>query len=574
MRRAISHFTRSLDRTTPMRHLALALLPLALLPLTLIAAACTSESQTGDDYDMAASAAQLPDVPMVVDTSYLTREEKQVVGKLIEASALMSEIYLRQRGPDLPAMRSTIAGEGDAAMLDMFDRNFGPWDAAADLHPFYGDTPMPEGAGFYPADLTRTEFDAYLAAHPESRATLLSAYTVVKRATNADGSAGFVAVPYSAEYRQWLEPAAALLREAAAITTNPSLKRFLSLRAQAFLSNYYFASEMAWMDLSGTPIEVAIGPYEVYTDRLYGTKTAFESFVTLRNPDASAALDHYVSYLRDMEGNLPIEDQYKNFARGFASPISVADQIQGGGDNVPGIQTIAFNLPNDERVREAKGAKKVILANVLGAKYDMILRPMAGVVLAPQQAGHVVRKYMELETLFHELSHSLGPGTITLAGRRTTVDAELREQHTALEESKADVMGVWNMLYLMDRGAIPAAERSQLWATYFTGIFRAMRFGIVESHGRGAAAQYGFLREQGGFAFDAASGKYVIDEAKMATGLRALLTTELMLQAHGDYEGTKAFFARYGVLDAHAEAAIAAMSHIPVDIRPLYPRHL
>lgn len=545
---------------------------MALAPVALIAAACTPAAEApadtrADGYNMAASRDTFATVEMTPDTSYLSPEERQVVGKLIEASRLMSEIYLRQRNPQNPAIRAEIAAGGDADLLAMFDRNFGPWDEGADLHPFHGTTAMPDGAGFWPADLTREELDEYLAAHPEQREDILSPYTVVKRQGE-----NLVAVPYSVEYREFLEPAARLLREASEITTNPSLRRFLALRADSFLSDDYFDSEMAWMDLSGTPIEVAIGPYEVYTDRLMGVKTAFESFVTLRNPAESEALRQYVSYLRDMEGNLPIADQYKNFRRGFESPIAVADQIQGGGDNVPGVQTIAFNLPNDERVREAKGAKKVILANVLGAKFDMILQPMASLVLAPDQAGLVQKKYMELETLFHELAHSLGPGSITVDGRQTTVDAELRELHSALEESKGDVMGVYNILYLMDRGVLPAAEKDQLFATYLTGIFRAVRFGLEEAHAKGAAVQYAFLLERGAFRFDQGSGRYVIDPAKMETGLRELLTTELMLQARGDYEGTRAFFDRYGKLDDHGRAVVATMNHIPVDIRPVYPR--
>jgi hypothetical protein len=272
-----------------------------------------------------------------------------------------------------------------------------------------------------------------------------------------------------------------------------------------------------------------------------------------------------------MEGNLPIDAQYHNFARGFESPLAVAEQIHGGGDNVPGVQTIAFNLPNDERVREAKGAKKVILSNVLGAKFDMILDPIADVVLAQEQAALVSRRYMQLFTLFHELSHSLGPGTITVDGRRTTVNEELREQYSALEESKADVMGIYNLFYMMERGELPMAEKSELLATYFAGLFRTMRFGIAEAHGKGAAAQYGFLLEYGAFAWDAEAGVFVIDEAKLEAGLTELLRVELMLQARGDYEGTKAFFDRYAVLDEHAEAVIAGMEGIPVDIRPVYP---
>ncbi|MGB3797383.1 MAG: hypothetical protein WA957_13920 [Alteraurantiacibacter sp.] len=543
-------------------------LSLAAAPISLLGACAPQMQQAGDigGYDMLASRATIADVEMAPDTSYLSAEERQVVNLLIEASGYMDEIYLHQRGEGLVELRQQIAAAGDADTLDMFDRNFGPWDTVDDNHPFYGSRDWPEGAGFYPDDLTREEFDAYLDANPGQRDALMSPYTVVRR----DG-AGFKAIPYSVEYAEFLRPAAALLRQAAGITSNPSLKRFLSLRADSFLSDDYFQSEMAWMDLTDTPIEVAIGPYEVYTDRLYGTKTAFESFVTLKNPDESAALDRYVGYLRDMEGNLPIDPQYHNFTRGFESPIAVADQIHGGGDNVPGVQTIAFNLPNDERVREAKGAKKVILSNVLGAKFDRILDPIADVVLAQEQAALVSRRYMQLFTLFHELSHSLGPGTITVDGQQTTVNAQLREQYSALEESKADVMGIYNLLYMMERGELPASEKSELLSTDVAGLFRSMRFGIEEAHGKGAAAQYGYLLDYRAFAWDSDNGHYVIDEDRLVSGITQLLRTELMLQASGDYDGTIAFFRKYAHLDEHAEAAIAGMDDIPVDIRPIYP---
>ena len=557
----------------------------AILPLLLASAVCIgcapTTGETGvrsaaapadaaaDDYDLRAQYAKLATIEMTPDTSFLTEEEREVVNLLIEASGYMDEIYLRQRGVQLPQLRETISRSRRAdrdLLVAMFDRNFGPWDEVAELRPFWGTQPMPEGAGFYPADLTRAEFDAYLAANPDQREALTSPYTVVERRGD-----GFVAVPYSEAYREWLVPAARLLEQAAERTSNPSLKRFLSLRAKSFLSDDYFESEMAWMDLHDTPIEVAIGPYEVYTDRLYGTKTAFESFVTLRNPEESAALAKYKDYLRTMEVNLPIPDEHKNFQRGFESPIAVADQVHGGGDNVPGTQTIAFNLPNDERVREAKGAKKVILANVLGAKYDRILAPMADVVLKDDQAALVAKKYMEANTLFHELSHSLGPGTITVDGRQTTVNAELRDQYSALEESKADVMGIWNILLMMEKGEIPASEKPQLFSTYFTGLFRSMRFGTESAHGRGAKLQYGYLQQKGAFAWDDAAQRYTVDYAAMEAAIRDLLNAQLMLQATGDYAGTIAFFDRYAVLDAAAQSRFAAMDDIPVDIAPVYP---
>lgn len=547
----------------------------ALAVLLLATAACNQAPSAGNnataaantgDYDLAAQKAKLAVIEMKPDVSFLTAEERQVVNLLIQASEQMSLIYRAQRDANWKRTRAAIEKAGGGLRLEMYDRYFGPWDDLAENRPFFGNAKMPEGAGFYPTDLTKEAFDAYLAKNPAEKAALTSPYTVVVR----DG-AKLKAVPYSVAYKTELTQAAKLLNEAAAITTNPSLKKFLSLRAKAFLTDDYFESELAWMDLKGTPIEVAIGPYEVYTDRLHGQKTAFESFVTLKDPEESAALDKYKRYLRDMEANLPVEAKYKNFQRGFESPIAVAEQVRGGGDNVPGVQTIAFNLPNDERVREAKGAKKVILSNVLGAKYERILAPMAPLVLVPDQAKLVSKKYMQLETLFHELSHSLGPGTITVEGKKTTVSEALKDQASGLEEAKADVMGAWNILFMMQKGELPAAEKSQLFATYLTGTFRAMRFGIEEAHGQGAAMQYGYMKAKGAFAWDAKAGRYRIDDARFEVALRDLLRDMIVLQGNGDYAGVKAFMAKWAVLDDHAKGVIASMQAIPVDILPVYP---
>jgi hypothetical protein len=509
---------------------------------------------------------RLARIEMHPDTSYLTDEDRTVVNLLIQAADLMNPIYLRQASADNPRIREEIAKSGDKAMLDRFDTFMGPWDESDEDKPFYGNAARPVGGGFYPAGLTKADFDKYLAEHPDQAKALTSPYTVVKRQGDR-----LVAVPYSVEYKQWLEPAAQLLEKAAATTSNASLKKFLTLRAKAFRTDDYFESELAWMDLKDTPIEIVIGPYETYTDTLYGAKTAFEAFVVLRNPKESAALDIYKSHLRDMEANLPEDEQYKNFKRGFESPISVGDQIHAGGDSNHGIQTVAFNLPNDERVREAKGAKKVILQNVLGAKYDMILKPMAPLVLVPEQAANVNKRYMYLETLFHELSHSLGPGSITVNGQKTTVDKALKDVGSGFEEAKADVMGAYNVLFMMDKGVLPAAEKPQIRAAYVAGLFRAMRFGDTDAHGKGAAMQYRYLRDKGGIVWDAEARRFRIDPARLDAGIRALVADIIRLQATGDYDGTKAFLAKWAVMDAEAKQVTGTMTHIPVDIHPIYP---
>jgi len=526
-----------------------------------------SASNTAPDtYNAKRQYEKFAQVPIDVNTSFLSDSEKAVVNKLIEASGYLSEIYLRQRGKNYPALREEIKSKGTATQLKMFDLHFGPCDGLEDNKPFYGEMPCPKGAGFYPTDMTKDEFDAHIAANPNDKESFTSGYTVIQR--DADGQ--LMALPYHKAYSQWLLPAAKLMLEAAEISENESMKNFLTLRAKAFLTDDYFASEMAWMDLDGN-IEIAIGPYEVYDDGLYGYKTAYESFVTIKNPEESAALAKYKDFLKDMEKNLPVDEAYKNYARGFESPIAVTYQIHGGGDNENGVQTIAFNLPNDERVREAKGAKKVILNNVLGAKYDRILGPIGERVLIPEQAKLTAKKWMSNNTLFHELSHSLGPGTITVDGNETTVSAQLKELYSGTEEGKADVMGAYNILYMMDRGELPIADKQAFLATYFSGKFRSMRFGTGAAHAKGAAYQYNYFREVGAVEWLPDQERFKINFDKLEQAISDLTGKVVVLQGDGNYDAVKTFFDKYLPLDNAAKTVLGNLDDIPYDIRPIYP---
>ncbi len=564
---------------------------LSTLAATALLAGCndsTTETQTeapapkseadaaAADYDITRQYEKFAEVPMNPDVSFLTETERGVVNKLIEASDYLSKIYLLQRGANYPQLRYEIqqrAVKGDVeavTQLAMFDLHYGPCDTLEDDNRvFVGDTPCPAGAGFYPVDMTKAEFEQWIADNPADKAAFTSGYTVIRRTD--DG--GLTAIPYHIEYAEYLKPAAALMREAAAMTENANLKTFLNLRAEAFLTDEYFQSEMAWMDLDG-PIEIAIGPYEVYDDGLFAYKTAYESFVTVKNPDESAALAKYKDFLVDMERNLPVAESYKNFARGFESPIAVTYQVHGGGDNENGVQTIAFNLPNDERVREAKGAKKVILNNVLGAKYDRILGPIGERVLVPDQAKLTAKKWMSNNTLFHELSHSLGPGTITVDGVETTVNAQLKDLSSGLEEGKADVMGAYNILYMMERGELDIADKEAYLATYFSGKFRSMRFGTGAAHAKGAAFQYNYFRETGAAEWLPEEKRFRLDFEKLEQAISDLTGKIVMIQGNGNYDQAKHFLDRYLPLDAAAKTVLNQLDDIPYDIRPVYPEAL
>jgi hypothetical protein len=517
--------------------------------------------------DIEKRVAQFAPTPLHADVSGLTAEDRKVLDKIVQAAKLMNEIYLRQAWTGNPAMREQLrsyTGPHAAAVREYFDINFGPWDRLAERQPFIGGKPHPKGAGYYPEDLTKEAFDDWAAKHPADKDKLTSTVTVIRR--TPDG--GLAAVPYSKEYAEWLKPAAKLLREAAALTSNASLKRFLTLRADAFESDDYYASDVAWMDLDA-PVEVTIGPYETYEDDLFGYKAAFESFVTVNLPKESAALSRYKERLPWLERNLPIPDADKNLHRGTDSPIRVVDTWYSSGDNRAGVQTVAFNLPNDERVREAKGSKKVLLHNMMRAKYDKILIPIAHQVLDPAQVKDVSFDAYFNEVLHHELSHGLGPGSITVNGRKTEVRLELKELFSTLEEAKADVMGVYNILALIDQKEMPASLRHSLEPTYVAGLFRSARFGVDEAHGQGVVAQFNYLAQKGALVTDAQGRVRAVSE-KFPGAIRDLLHDMLTLQARGDYEGTKKFLDTYGKPTQGLRDAIGRLKAVPVDIKPVY----
>ncbi|PYQ33602.1 MAG: peptidase [Acidobacteria bacterium] len=513
---------------------------------------------------------QLPRTVIDYDRSLLNDNERQVVAKLIEASKLIDEIFWRQVSEENPDLRSRLQKQASDSALDRtgyeyFLMNKGPWDRLKRDEPFVGTKAKPAGAAFYPEDITKEEFERYVAAHPEKKIELQWLFTIVRR----DGT-DLVAIPYSAFYRDFLEPAATRLREAAALTTNPSLRNFLNKRADAFLSDNYQDSDMAWMDLDG-PIEVVIGPYEVYEDNLFNYKASFESFVTVVDAAESAKLTAYAHALPDMERNLPEPEQYKNLDRGNESPIKVVQELYTAGDARSGVQTSAFNLPNDETVREKKGSKKVLLKNVMDSKFQQSGRPIALRVLDASLLPFLSFDAYFNHILFHELSHGLGPGFLTQpGGERVEVRIPLKNLYSTIEESKADVLGLWNILFALDRRMLTSFGERQLFATYAGLMFRSMRFGIDEAHGRGTALQWNWFRERGAIK-PTAGGKYIVDFARTRDAVRDLATELLTIEATGDFNRANALLEKYGKETPEMQSVIDALKDIPVDIWPVFP---
>jgi hypothetical protein len=517
--------------------------------------------------DISVRRAQFVPQTVSAETGHLSEGDREALRHLVVAAEATGEIFALQAWAGNPAFAprvAALAGPDAEAAKDYYRIMVGPWDRLDHHTPFLGDMPHPPGAGYYPEDLTAEEFNAWLEAHPDDREAFTSLHTLIRR----DGDR-LVAVPYSEAFAEPLERAAEAMRAAAAATDNPSLERFLELRADAFQNDDYFESDMAWMDLDSA-IEVVIGPYETYEDGLFGYKAAFECFLCVVQPADSERLAVFKAELPFLEANLPIPDEHKNPNRGSESPIRVADELLATGDTRAGVQTLAFNLPNDERVREAKGSKKVLLKNVMQAKYEGILMPIAEAVLPAEELDRMSFEAFFQFVLHHELSHGIGPGQITVDGRATEVRLELKDLYSAFEEAKADTLGVFNIYALVDRGVMAPEILDSLPWTYTAGIFRTTRFGVAEAHGLGMVLQTNFLLAKGAVEITP-EGRFRPVAERFEAAFRDLAHELLMIQAEGDYAAAVGFVERYGTVDPAMVAAIDRLAGIPVDIDPVFP---
>jgi hypothetical protein len=508
-------------------------------------------------------------VDIAPDLSGLTPVQREVMDELVAASRIMHDLFRVQATPCYDAIHARVAaakGAGAEALRRYFDINAGPWDRRQGLEPFIDAWPHPDGANYYPRDLTQADRDE-IASGAEG---LNDLHTMVRRDQDGD----LVAIPYSEFFAPGLEQAAEHLRRAAARTENESLRAYLEARAQDFLQDDYFASDMLWMELA-SPVEVTIGPYEIYEDLLFGYKAAFESFVTYTDPVASERLARYKDELPWLEANLPLPDQHKNPNRGSESPIKVVDLVYSAGDTRAGVQTIAFNLPNDERVREAKGSKKVLLRNVMDAKFNSILDPIAQILVAEDQLGHVTSESFFLHTLWHEMSHGLGPGKLVIDGRETEVRLELQETYSTIEETKADIMGMWTILKLQQAGRdyFPKSITEQQPVTFLAGMFRSVRFGISSAHGQANAIQFNYLLEQGAISRDPDTGRFRADFARFLPAVELLLNKVLVVQAEGDLEAARALIDRYAKAPEVLTEALGKLTSVPVDIQPVFQHY-
>lgn len=541
------------------------------LALTTLIAGCKKADMETKKIDLNAQIERYAPVEITADISKLSDGDRKALAKLFEASKIMDKLYTRQVWGGNEALRQKLEADTSTdgkRLLTYFNIDMSPWSSLDHHQAFVPNVPArPEGANYYPDDMTKEEFTTWVNTLPEpERKKATGFFYTIRR--SADRT--LTLVPYNEEYKDLLEPAAKLLREASSLTTNASLRLFLSQRADAFLSNDYYKSDIAWMELD-SPIEPTIGPYEVYMDELFNYKAAFEAFITLRNDEETKKLSTFSKNLQEIEDNLPIDPKLRNPKLGSSAPIRVVDQVLVGGEARAGVQTAAFNLPNDERVTLEKGSKRVMLRNVQEAKFQKVLLPIAKVALDAGQQAKIAFEPFFTHILAHELMHGLGPHTIVVDGKQTTVRQQMRELGSALEEAKADISGLFALQYLIDKGVVDKSIEEPMYVTYLAGAFRSVRFGINEAHGKGMALQFNYLIDAGAIEYNSAAGTFRINIGKMKEASQRLTGDIMTIQAEGSYDKAKALLDKYVVIRPEMKTVLDKLTDIPTDIAPSYP---
>ena len=545
---------------------------LFIIALTVTPLISQTKKTAGGDPELAKKIARFAPTVLTADTARLNAKDKLALNKIIEAAKLLDPLFLRQVWSGNAALEVKLLADKSAVgrqRLHYFYINDGPWSRLDSNEPFIDGVPKekPLQAAAYPDDMTRDEFNSWVQGLSEADKQKATGFFYVIR-RGSDGK--LTMVPYSQAYREYLEPAAKLLHEAAALATNATLKNFLNKRAEAFGTDDYYESDVAWMDLDA-PIDVTFGPYETYEDELFSYKASFEAYVTLRDDAESAKLAKFSQYLQELENNLPMDPSYRNPKLGAASPIRVVNEVYASGEGNNGVQTAAFNLPNDERVVKEKGSKRVMLKNVQDAKFNKTLIPISRVVLQPTDRASLSFDSFFTHILCHELMHGLGPHNITVGGQQTTVRKQLKELYSAIEEAKADMTGLWALQYMIDHNTIEKSMERTLYITYLASMFRSVRFGITEAHGKGVAMQFNYLVDEGAIKYDEKSGTFSVDHAKFKVGVTKLTHDLLTLEAEGSYEKAKAILDKFAVIRPPMQSALDKLKSVPVDIEPVFP---
>jgi hypothetical protein len=506
-------------------------------------------------------------VEMPFHSQGLKPKEIQLVNKLVEANRDIEDIFWRQSDPEALTLYESLkgaAGARDQMLRRFLYINGSRFDLLDENSPFVGTQPMPPGHALYPSDLTRAQLDAYVQAHPEKKAEIYNPYTIVRR----EGQE-LVGIPYHVAFASSLEDAAKKLREAAALSDDPAFAKFLRLRADALLTDDYFQSDLAWLDLVNPKFDIIFAPYETYLDDMLGVKTSYGGSVLVRNERESKKLELYQKYVPDIQEALPLAKQDLPSKRGLATPMEVMDAPFRSGDLNHGYQAVADNLPNDPRIHEQKGSKKIFFKNFMDARVNYIILPVAKRLMKPDQAAKASADGILTAVILHEISHGLGPAFARAGGKPVDIRESIGPSYSGLEEAKADVVGMFGLKWLVDHGALPKNRLEEYYASYVASIFRTVRFGTGEAHGRAEMMEFNYLRERNAITRDA-SGRYAVDFSKMPDAIASLAKELLEIEATGDRARAENWFKRYDTMPAELKSALEAAKSVPVDLDPVF----
>ena len=517
--------------------------------------------------DIAAQVAKFKLVSMPFSVSGLNDAERKMVYKLVEASQFLESIYWRQSDPKGLELYKRLLG-CNQVMNQKIRRflmiNGSRYDLLENNKPFIGSDPFPPGRALYPAGITRAEIEAYVAKYPEKKAQIYSPFTVVRRQGGE-----LIAVPYHVEYKPWLTGAAKALREAAVLSPDKAFANFLRLRADALLTDDYYKSDIAWLELENPKYDIIFAPYETYLDDLLGVKTSYGTAVMIRNDAESAGLDTFKKYVPDIQDALPLVPEDRPSMQGKSTPMEVMDTPFRAGDLRHGYQAVADNLPNDPRVHKEKGTKKIFFKNFMDARVNNVVLPIGKLLMREDQAAMTSMDGYLAVVLLHEICHGLGPAYARTSAGQADIRESIGPTYAGLEEAKADIVGLFALDWLMEKGVVPKDKAQEFYASHVAGIFRTVRFGVAEAHGRAEMMEFNYFVEQGAITRDASIGKYAIDFTKMRTAIASLARELLEIEATGDRNRAEQWFKKYDSMPAELKSALANVKDVPVDIDPV-----
>jgi hypothetical protein len=538
-----------------------------MLAMIIMAAAVSTRLQVAPDLD--ARLAKWKRVEMPFTTEGFTAREKRLVTELVAACRDLENIYWRQSDPADIELYKSLGKSNDPA--DQSLRRFlwingSRYDLLEENKPFIGSEPMPPGRALFPKDITRDEIEAYVKAHPEQKNAIDDERTVVELVSRSPLK--LRTTPYHVRYRQWLEPAARHLRNAAESSDDAAFAKFLRDRAAALLTDDYYPSDLQWVKLENPKFDVIFAPYETYLDGLLGVKTSYGAALLIRNEEESSKLAVFQKYVADIQDALPLAAEDRPSKKGHATPMEVMDTPYRAGDLRHGYQAVADNLPNDPRIHEKVGSKKIFFKNFMDARVEYVILPVAKRVMKPETAAKATADGYLTAVMLHEICHGLGPAFSRRNGQQVDIRQAIGPIFSGLEEAKADVTGMFALQWLLDHGALPKERLAEDYASYVAGIFRTVRFGTGEAHSRAEMMEFNYLVEQGAIT-RGTDGRYDVDNAKMPGALAALAKELLEIEATGDRARAEAWFARYGKMPAELREALDRARDLPVDIDPL-----